>query len=419
MIRPLVASAVLLAVLVLPASVVAQSGSPPASPSAAPASLTPGVIPVVGPEGTSAAPSPPIGPEWRSTVERDLDVLWMRLVACDGGFALLAYGQDARGRPRAEIWRSDDGLEWLRGETIRPRGDPIRDRWSVFELAVFDGQLLALGGEDRRLVVWRSPDCGASWRRLADRPVFRLGRNAIGLMSLDAAATADTLLVIGRQGGDELPRGRWAWTLGPDGVWRRIRGGLEANVDFGLASDGRTFSAVRLEVVPDDFAESWWVTSTDGRAWSDVAILPDRNRPVPDPARDRYLLETQAEAPGNRPQILASADGSVWRPVANAGELAPSSPARLFSDGGVLVWVADIIDETDDNPWSWIGISEDGGSTWSVSAGYPGMALAGLVSVAVTESAVALAVTGDRFDGFRVLMLPRPTSAIAGFVPLR
>jgi hypothetical protein len=164
-------------------------------------------------------------------------------------------------------------------------------------------------------------------------------------------------------------------------------------------------------VVPDDFAESWFVTSPDGHTWSDVAILPDRIRPVPDPARDRYLLETQVAEAGNRPQILASADGTDWSPVASARALAPSSPARLYADGGVLVWVADVIDEIDDNPWSWIGVSEDGGSTWSVSAGWPDMALAGLVSVAVTESAVALAVTGDRFDGLRVMVLPRPTPA--------
>lgn len=410
-IRPLIASVVLLLVLVHPASSLAQSGPPPGSPSPAPTSLTPGAIPVVGPDGTGAAPSPPIGPEWQTTLERDLEVRWMRLVACDGGFVLLAYGYDARGRPRTEIWRSERGLEWARGEDIRPRGDPVRDRWSVFELVVFDGELLALGGEDRRLVVWRSPDCGASWRRLADRPVLRLGRESIGLMSLAVAATADTLLVMGWQGGEELPRARWAWTLGTDRAWRRIPGGLEESVDFGLASDGRVFSAVRLKVVPDDFAESWFVTSPDGHTWSDVAILPDRIRPVPDPARDRYLLETQVAEAGNRPQILASADGTDWSPVASARALAPSSPARLYADGGVLVWVADVIDETDDNPWSWIGVSEDGGLTWSVSAGWPDMALAGLVSVAVTESAVALAVTGDRFDGLRVMLLPRPTPA--------
>jgi hypothetical protein len=413
-IRLLATSVVLGMALALPASVVAQSEPPPTSPSPPPASLTPGAIPVVGPDGTGVPPSPPIGPEWQVPIERDMDVLRMRLVACDGGFAFLAYGNDARGRPRSEVWRSDSGLEWSRGEDIRPRGDPIRDPWSVFELVVVDGELLALGGEDRRLVVWRSPDCGASWRRLADRPVFRLGREAIGLTSVDAAATTDTLVVIGLQGGEELPRGRWAWTLGPDRVWRRIPGGLEASVDFGLASDGRVFSAVRLQVLPDDFAESWWVTSPDGRTWTDVAILPERMPPVPDPTRERYLLESQAAEPGNRPQILASTDGSRWSPMVTARELTPSSPTTLFTDGGVLVWVADVIDRTDDNPWSWIGVSEDGGETWSVSAGWPGMALAGLVSMAVSDTAVALAVTGDGFDGFRVLVLPRASAPAEG-----
>ena len=69
----------------------------------------------------------------------------------------------------------------------------------MFDLVGFGGDLLALGAEDRRLVVWRSRDCGESWVRLRDRPVFSVGRRAIELNGVRAAATAETLLVLGPQ----------------------------------------------------------------------------------------------------------------------------------------------------------------------------------------------------------------------------
>lgn len=110
------------------------------------------------------------------------------------------------------------------------------------------------------------------------------------------------------------------------------------------------------------------------------------------------------------------------------GAAAPSSrrSGQLYEAGGALVWIIDIWDDTDTNTWSWIGVSEDGGSTWTVSAGQPGMQLAGLQSVAATDDAIVLAFTGEGFDAINAWTLPRepddaarsPTDALDGWGPL-
>ena len=214
---------------------------------------------------------------------RDID-----LVACGGGFTLLGSvdeklaGQGRRYRPRALVWTSPDGVEWSRGGALRPSGDPIADDWTVSDLVEFGGDLLALGAEDRRLVVWRSRDCGQTWRRLQDRPAFFVGRKAIVLNGVRAAATDDTLLVLGSQAGEWIPRRRWAWTLDEEHGWRRIGGGLDGVVDYGLVSDGRRFLATGGLLGEDAIGAGRLMTSTDGRRWEAHGVLPD-DAPTGDP----------------------------------------------------------------------------------------------------------------------------------------
>ena len=244
-------------VLILSSPAGAQSGSPEPSESIEPAADTASVE-TIGPDGLGPAPSPPIGPAWQAGLGRSFwNVRDIDLVACGGGFTLLGAvdeklsDQGRRYRPRALVWTSPDGVEWSRGGALRPSGDPIADDWTVSDLVEFGGDLLALGAEDRRLVVWRSRDCGQTWRRVKDRPAFSVGRKAIVLNGVRAAATDDTLLVLGTQAGEMIPYRRWAWTLDDERGWRRIRGGLDGVVDYGLVSDGRRFLANREELAED------------------------------------------------------------------------------------------------------------------------------------------------------------------------
>lgn len=407
-------SATILSALVLISSspAGAQSGSPePTEPAAGSVAVE-----TIGPDGLGPVPSPPIGPAWQAGLGRSFwNVRDIDLVACDGGFTLLGSvdeqlaGQGRRYRPRALVWTSSDGLEWSRGGALRPSGDPIADDWAVFDLVEFQGDLLAFGGEDRRLVVWRSRDCGQSWRRLRDRPLFFVGRKAIALNYVRTTATADTLLVLGYQGGEWIPPRRWAWTLDDEHGWRRIRGGLDGVVDYGLVSDGRRFLANREVVVPGPRRAGRLITSRDGRRWEELGVLPDRHRPViPDPSRDRVFVQTDVVGSGwTSAELQASTDDETWTPVLRAAPMTQGSSGQLYEADGVLVWIIDIWDDTDTNAWSWIGVSEDGGSTWTVSAGRPGMRLAGLQSVAANDDAIVLAFTGEGFDEINAWTLPR------------
>ena len=400
-------SAIILSALVLisgsPAG--AQSGSPEPSESVEPAADTVSVE-TIGPDGLGPAPSPPIGPAWQVGLQWSLhNVSGMDVVACGDGFTLLVYGADRRYRPRALVFTSPDGVEWSRGGTLRPRGDPIAGAWAVHELVEFRGDLLALGGEDRRLGVWRSRDCGQSWRRLRDRPVFYLGRNVIELNGVEAVATDDTLLVLGRQSGELIPRRHWAWTLDDEEGWRRVRG-LGDAFDFGLTSDGQRFLASRL--AEDATAATDLVASLDGRRWHDDGELPDRTTVIPDAVRERLLAQSELVGTGwLSPEIHTSPDAMDWSLLARAAPVSHGSSGRLYESDGVLVWIIDIWDDTDTNTWSWIGVSEDGGATWTVSAGQPGMQLAGLQSVAATDDAIVLAFTGEGFDAINAWALSR------------
>ncbi len=99
--------------------------------------------------------------------------------------------------------------------------------------------------------------------------------------------------MLGAQAGEWIPRRRWAWTLDGAHGWRRIGGGLDGVVDYGLVSDGQRFLATGGLLGEDAIGEGRLMTSTDGRRWEAHGVLPDDARPViPDPARDRVFVET-------------------------------------------------------------------------------------------------------------------------------
>lgn len=222
--------------------VAAQSPSVLPSPSALPSqSAVP--VPVVGPDGLGVAPSPPIGPEWVRTL--DAPFLTQRstlVVPCGDGFTLVVDGRGRQDRPRTRVWTSPDGVTWSEAEGFGPRPG-ARPFWTITALVPFDGALYALGGEGRRLMVWRSSDCGESWTRVKD-PMLTLGRRVASLtQGVQAAATADRMVVIGRQGGEEIPRRSWAWTLDPGGAWQRIPGGLDGIRE--ITADAGGFAGTR------------------------------------------------------------------------------------------------------------------------------------------------------------------------------
>jgi len=325
-------SGLLCLLLVIPAGPVAAQ-SPSGSPDSSAA--TP---PVVGPDGMDGPPDPSIGPAWRPALDRPLQVLHAQVVTCAEGFTAMAFGHDERRHGRALVWTSLDGERWTPGDELRPRVDRI-DRWSVQRLVVLRDGLYAIGGDGRALAVWRSADCGASWQRLQD-PAFALGRDAIGVGGLDAAATGSRILVMGRQGGEGIPSRRWAWTMEADGAWRRIPGALDGVADWGLDSDGMSFVAAGPDVVLDSTSSSvQLVTSSDAQTWTEAGPLPDTSVPaVPDPVGGRLLFPTGEAGTGSiTNQLLTSPDGAAWRLLAHAAPMPGGSSGHVTAEDGVLI----------------------------------------------------------------------------------
>ena len=282
----LVAATILAALVLVSASPAGAQSGPPEPHESIEATTGTASVETIGPDGLGPVPSPPLGPAWQVGLERSFwSVGEMDLVACDGGFTVLGYVNERRGgrryRPRALVWTSPNGVEWSRGEALLLRGDPIAGDWTVFDLVEFRGALWALGGDEstprgvaiarlrpvlaappRPAGVLRGPEGDQAQRR----PRRRHGRHAARARGA------------GRK--DYNPYQRWAWTLDDETGWRRIRGGLDGVVDFGLVSDGRRFLANREVLVPTPSPRADSITSEDGRRWEEQGVLPDADRPV-------------------------------------------------------------------------------------------------------------------------------------------
>jgi len=378
----------------------AVSEAPDAAGSASP-------VPVIGPEASGVAPAPPIGQPWALTLDARTGQYWSDAVACGGGATMVAFGRDGRDRPRAQTWVSTDGSAWEQGETLRPAPgtDPY---WLVTDLMAFRGSLFAFGGDDRRLAAWRSTDCGRHWRRLHD-PSFALGADACCIsQGVEAAATDDRMLVLAHQGGEEIPRRRWAWVMEAGGAWHRLPGGLEADIDGSVGSTGTDFFAVRS--ISGEADGRSLMLSPDGQAWTSAGAVPPYSAPVWDGDGGRYLAVAQEPHDGDAaaPVVWSSVDGVTWSPLASGMPNPVTYGSVVAAGDGLLVWVVDAGDDDGSGSWSWIGTSMDGGATWSVSAGWPGQALAGGKAIVITPEAVIIA-GGDAGDRTRIWTLSRPT----------
>ena len=349
----------------------------------------------IGPDGLGAAPSPPIGEPWGITLRSSVSqVDASTIVECGDGFTFMASGGDGPERNRARFWTSIDGQAWTRAGTLRPDPGPPT-YWLVSELVYFRGSLVALGGDGRHLAVWRSRDCGRSWRRLHD-PAFALGSNAYGLShGVEAAVIGDRMLVMAHQGGEEIPPRQWAWVVDADGHWRRIAGDLRHTVDGGIGSTGTTFFATRW--IRGGHGGHFLVTSPDGLSWTTVGLMPSSTDVTWDPDGNRFLAIAQEphDASPPSPQLWQSPDGMTWTVLATGSPVEETSGSRVAAGRGQIVWTVDTGEpDVGDDEWSWIATSADGGVTWSVSAGWPGLALDGTRSIVIGSSATLIAAGG-------------------------
>jgi hypothetical protein len=193
----------------------------------------------------------------------------------------LRIGDGALGGWRATSWRSSDGRAW---DQVPLASDGSTT--SAVDLAVVDGDLVALANSDRAPLVWRSEDGGATWQRhdvLVDGAPARASLTALEVEGgvLVAAAT------------EETDRGSAALVArSTDGgrTWSEVVLPAETALDVGhLGSVG----------VDDD--GTFWLAGS--RSFD----------PFTDPDRCYADLERCAGPP--RPLLLHSADAATWDEV--------------------------------------------------------------------------------------------------------
>ena len=202
------------------------------------------------------------------------------------GDATVVVGAGRRGPGFATAGRVDRPRRPGRRYGRAPAADAVvarpilPDRWpcrrALFDLADFRGDLWAFGGEasaPRRLAIERlRPDLAAPPRPARVLRGAQGDRAELGARRCDRRHAARARMA----GRESIPYRRWAWTLDDGHGWRRIRGGLEGVVDFGLASDDRRFLATGGLLGRRD-REGRLISSDDGRDWEERGASPTTN----------------------------------------------------------------------------------------------------------------------------------------------
>jgi hypothetical protein len=343
-------------------------------------------------------------------------------VAWKGGFAAL---QSVNGDART-IWLSSDGVAWS--------DHRLPGRFDSFGLLAF-GDRLALGEHHQdasfsrsRVTVWWSSD-GRSWERggtvdaIADTPGYAAG-GGLGVLG-DRLAVVSYIQPYSCCGGaqpgrpyddrgsaarpafhgaaaarDEL--GMWAWTSTDGVAWTKERMRGLGTDSLGLITHGRQgFLGIRAGNKGGSF-----IRSDDGIAWEALGPVP--------PGVDLYSsVEMVSSGDGF---VLAADTGqtirtpgvagphlSVWR-VAIDGSFrtvfdhAGWQLMSLAADGPVVVASAHDYSPYPELERAFALTSTDGGATFDLSAGWPGMDTATCIGpVAVHDgSAVASGACGIR-----------------------
>ena len=211
------------------------------------------------------------------------------------------------------------------------------------------------------------PFSATDWGRLAV-PAFA---DRYGTTSMAAvAALGDTVVAVGRD-----PRGAAAWSVGPDGTWRRapaipsFEGGKMADV----VATSSGFVAVGQHGIE---AAAW--TSTDGASWTPATVQAAGADPNSEfgslmqhvtVGPEGLVAVGPGKASETGPAEWSSADGQTWTIVSDPVQgVGAASDIGLMPDGRFVI-VGSPTDETGaTEAWS----STDG-RTWTALPGMTGM----------------------------------------------
>lgn len=318
------------------------------------------------------------------------------VVRFDGRFAALGTREAPRGQRRTDpdrpvLFLSETGRSWA--QVLDPFPAVRGPQAYLVRLAVFQDALYAIGRDGGSLIVFSSPD-GRTWTNVLTQPandadVGSGGAESRYLTYLMAAATADTLVVMGGPAGMTSAEQLRAWTTDNGVTWtRETPVGLD-EASENLIATGEGF-AIR-SCICNAQTPRWLIkTSEDGVSWSQAGEAPSDTVDLAwDPETGRYLaaLALADHFDGSHAALEASTDGITWtRLVTSPGRT--GVPLDVATGGGGILLLGADWDES-----AWALTSADGGGRW-VRTELPGTASGDCVaSGAVTVS--SMVAVGD------------------------
>jgi hypothetical protein len=342
-------------------------------------------ISVVGLPAVVSAQDGPLAaePMWGASVKPDAK----DVAAFDHGFIIVG-GKERD--PIGKVWTSPDGTNWT-----RLKDDKIFDGAVIRRVEAFDGGVVALGTEGRRLVAWHSPD-GTTWQKstldkvgkgielfpeaMTDGPAGLIavasiiGQDLIGQRFYGSADgldwqeieppsdTAPGIFVSLESTDDEyFAVARPMFGLGTDLYWRSADGvawemfaGPAEGIlhDLAVGDDGTFVAAGQLT---DSFVSAIWHAEELG-SWELVYTAPSTKE-----TEERldliavggtgFLAGGSTSACPDQPDrycpsaaVLASEDGRAWRQLGVAdgvpGPLHDTAPVAVAANGDTTVMVA-------------------------------------------------------------------------------
>lgn len=304
----------------------------------------------------------------------------LRPIAWSKGFAAL---EDRNGRARA-LWISADGRTWTTSRL------PVTVGYSAV-LALDDRLVLIethMNTRGSRIVVWSSSD-GRHWKRQSEIPAF--ARTPGYFAGASVIVLRNRLALVGFVGpysccggarpGNAAGRGEngmWIWTSSDGVSWtrQRMRGLGDDSLGF-ITRGAGGYLGIRAGPRGNSIARS-----SDGVRWETLGPVPadvDLSSVVEFVASgDGYVLaadtgDTRGGLNGRGPRLTiwqVSRDGVFTEVFDRAGWQVIS----LASDGAAVVIVGEDYNEHDELRNALALVSTDAGETFTVSAGWPGMA---------------------------------------------
>ena len=239
------------------------------------------------------------------------------VVAGGPGYAAVGFLDTAQG-PRAAAWASLDGRRWTLVADF-----PAKDGSVVRSVASGSNGLVAVGVAGREAAVWRSAD-GLTWLRSPTQASLS-GPQPLEMLSVTATAAAYT--AVGYEG-PSVGVARPAFWFSDDGVqW--VRGSVPDDAGAGraeaVAAAGDVIVAVGTGGTTEDPTAGLAWTSADGRTWSPVSdgrSFDAAKMHGVSPAPDGFIAVGADRDNKTAVVLRSSADGRTWTRTADSPSLA-------------------------------------------------------------------------------------------------